>query len=962
MTQLLSNLQSMIEGELVTDSLHKHLYATDASVYREEPLGVAFPKHKKDVQTIIQFADEHKIPIIPRAAGTSLAGQVVGNGLVVDCSKHMNHILEVNQEEKWVRLQPGVILDELNHHIKPSGLFFGPEAATSTHCTVGGMYGNNSCGTHSIIYGSVRQHILESEVCLPNGDLVEFTSSDSEGFLNESGRKGEIQSALHKLLKHPNILKKIKDGFPPERVIRRNTGYALDYVIDSSVFKETRKQINLCELLAGSEGTLAFTTEMKLNLVDLPPKNKAVVCVQHDSIALACEGNLIAITCQPDAVELMDDIVIRLARQNPVQEEQSRFIKGLPKAVLLVEFSGRSRIDLDIKIKDFIQKIETASISHYQTILYDDEVTKVWKLRKAGLGVLGNLVGDKKPVALVEDTAVLPELLPEYIAEFEQLMNDYGSECVFYAHISVGELHLRPILNLKDEDDLKLFREIGQKSAELVAKYNGSISGEHGDGRLRGEFIPIQYGDEIYDLFKKVKNIFDPKGILNPGKIVDTPPMDEFLRYEKNQVTKEFDTIFDFSSDLGILRAAEKCNGMGFCRKSEVIGGTMCPSFQATKDEKDSTRARANTLREFLTNPSLENAFASDEIYEALDLCLSCKGCKTECPSGVDMAKLKAEATYQRNLTKGTPYRSKLIATNVEKVKPLQRLAPLINSIMQLGFVKSAIGFAAKRSIPNIQAQSLTNWFKNRPVKQGERVFLFADEFVDTYDVSIGKKTIEVLEQLGYQVELISGLNSGRSYISKGLLKEAKQHAEKNISLLSKTLKSSDSFIGIEPSSILTFKDEIIDLLRGDLQVKAKQIAKQSLTIEEFISKEIAKGNINSSSFKYLDQTIYLHGHCQQKAMIGNEAIVKTLSIIPKANVEVIPSGCCGMAGSFGYEKEHYDISMKIGELVLFPKVRSLTKHEIVAAPGTSCRHQIKDGTGKQAYHPIEILHQSLKN
>jgi len=409
-----------------------------------------------------------------------------------------------------------------------------------------------------------------------------------------------------------------------------------------------------------------------------------------------------------------------------------------------------------------------------------------------------------------------------------------------------------------------------------------------------------------------------------------------------------------------LLIAAEKCNGMGFCRKSEQIGGTMCPSFQATKDEKDSTRARANTLRQFLTNPTLENAFASDEIYEALDLCLSCKGCKTECPSGVDMAKLKAEATYQRNKTKGVPLRSNLIATNVEKIRPIQSLAPLMNPVMQIGFVKNMLGFASQRSIPAIQAESLTKWFKKRPKLSGRKVFLFADEFIDTYDVSIGKKTVEVLEKLGYQVELVSGLNSGRSYISKGLLKKAKQHAEKNIEHLSNIMNSDDVLIGIEPSSILTFRDEIIDLLRGDLKNTAKQIAKQTLTVEEFISSEIANKNISASAFKALNQTIHLHGHCQQKAMIGNTAIVNMLSIIPDVNIDVIPSGCCGMAGSFGYEKEHYDLSMKIGELVLFPRVRSLSSKEIIAAPGTSCRHQIKDGTGKHAFHPIEILHQAL--
>lgn len=953
---MFQTLQNQIEGELFSDELHRRIYSTDASVYREKPLAVVYPKTTADVQAIVRFAKENKLPVIPRAAGTSLAGQVVGDGLVVDCSKYMNQILEVNPEEHWVRLQPGVVLDELNKHLEPFGLFFGPETSTSTHCTVGGMYGNNSCGTHSIIYGSVRQHILDTTGVLANGELAKFTTVEKDTFLAGDGEQNRIQKALYQLLKHPNIREKVRKKFPPKSVIRRNTGYALDYLVDTNLFEREGKNINLCELLAGSEGTLAFTTEMKLNLVPIPPKFKAVVCIQHHSIAQSCEANLIALAHKPDAVELMDDIVIELARENPIQLKQSAFIKGLPKAVLLVEFTAHSQAELDKKIDEFLLEIRATDLSHHDTVLYDSEVAKVWKLRKAGLGVLGNLVGDKKPVALVEDTAVAPEVLPEYVAEFEQLMNKYNNKCVFYAHISAGELHLRPILNLKDEGDRKLFRAIGKESAELVAKYNGSISGEHGDGRLRGEFISIQYGEEMYQLFKQVKHIFDPNNTFNPGKIVDTPPMDEFLRYENNQQTQAYDTMFDFSDQMGILRAAEKCNGVGYCRKTEVIGGTMCPSFQATKHEKDSTRARANTLREFLTKPNIKNAFAAPEIQEALDLCLSCKACKTECPSGVDMAKLKAESLYQKYQTEGVPWRSKMIATNIEKIKPFQRMAGLLNPIMNLPVTKSILGVAPKRSMPAVSAQSLSKWFNNRNKKQAsKKVYLFADEFTDTFDVEIGKKAVELLEKLNYQVELISGLNSGRSYISKGLLKEAKQLAEQNVAKLFPLLSDDTPMLGIEPSSILTFRDETIDLLRGETQEKAKQVGKYSLTIEEFLATEIEKGNIKTNQFKPIEKTIRLHGHCQQKALVGVHPTVSCLNILPQAHIDVIPSGCCGMAGSFGYEKEHYDISMKIGELVLFPAVRN-AKDEIIVAPGTSCRHQIHDGTGREAIHPVELL------
>jgi len=961
MIDVFESLSAQLDGELYTDNMHLAMYATDASVYREYPKAVAFPKHSEDVKLLISTAATHNLPVIPRAAGTSLAGQVVGNGLVIDCSKYMTDILEVNEAERWVRVQPGVILDELNQHIKQFDLFFGPETSTSTHCTIGGMFGNNSCGTHSIIYGSVRQHIISADVVLANGEQARFTAQSKEDFLGETDKKGEIQNNLHALLKHPNVVKKIQDRFPPSHVIRRNTGYALDYLVNSSLFSTTDKNVNLCELLAGSEGTLAFTTEMKLNLVPLPPPHKAIVCLQHHNISQACEANLIALKNEPDAVELMDDIIINLARQNPIQKEQSQFIEGLPKAVLLVEFTAHTKERLQQKTEQFLQHIAATDLSHHETVLYNADVAKVWDLRKAGLGVLGNMVGDKKPVALVEDTAVAPEDLPTYVAEFEALMAKYDNECVFYAHISAGELHLRPILNLKDAKDRKTFRAIGEESAKLVAKYNGSISGEHGDGRLRGEFIPVQYGQEIYTLFQQVKDIFDPKGILNPGKIVDTPPMDEFLRYEANQETNEFDTVFDFSDDMGLLRAVEKCNGVGYCRKTEVIGGTMCPSFQATKNEKDSTRARANTLREFLSKPNVKDAFLDDEIFESLDLCLSCKACKSECPSGVDMAKLKAEATHQRHVKIGVPRRSKLIANNSEMIRKVKRFSGLVNPLVNSKLSKSVMGFAQARSIPKIQSIDLVKWHKNqRQQPHQHAIHLFIDEFTETLDVDIGKATIQLLETLGFEVKLITGLNSGRAHLSKGMLTQAKRHAEKNIGELADKVTTEQPLVGIEPSSILTFKDETLSLLRGEQREQAMAVAANTFTLQEFLVRQVEAGNVKPSQFKKTNRPIYIHGHCHEKALIG-QSDLQTICSLVSHEVHLIPSGCCGMAGSFGYEKEHYEVSMQIGELVLLPAVRNMSNDAILVASGTSCRHQIKDGTGKRALHPAELLWQFVR-
>ena len=952
---------------MYTDDLYRKLFATDASVYREIPLGVAYPANKTDVQKIVRFAHKEGIPIIPRAAGTSLAGQVVGNGLVVDCSKYFTGILELNVAEKWVRLQPGVVLDELNYYLQDFGLFFGPETSTSTHCTIGGMFGNNSCGTHSILYGSMREHVIETEVVLSNGELFRFQPEMNEEFklkMTGEGLQANIYKRIHQLFKKPDIQELIKRKFPPVNVIRRNTGYAIDELIATDVFQQNKQPFNFCKLLAGSEGTLAFTTEIKLNLVDLPPPEKAVVCLQHNSIADACKANLIALDCQPTAVELMDDVIIKMARQNPVQREKSSFIQGLPKAVLLVEFMAHSKEKLSRKVKGFLHKATESSLSYYHTVLYNKEVAIVWNLRKAGLGVLGNMVGDKKPVALVEDTAVAPEVLPEYIAEFEQLMTKYNKECVFYAHISAGELHLRPVLNLKDEQDRELFYNIGKESAELVAKYNGSISGEHGDGRLRGEFIPIQYGKDILQLFQKVKSAFDPQGIFNPGKIVHTPPMNEFLRYESDQQTKEFNTVYDFSSDLGLLRATEKCNGVGFCRKSEVIGGTMCPSYQATRNEKDSTRARANTLREVLTNSTSKNPFKSKEIEKALDLCLSCKACKSECPSSVDMAKLKSEVLQQKYNTEGVPFATKMMVESPALVQRFHFIAPLLNFLLSASLTKKIMGIAKERAVPKIADESLEQWFNKQNKIDGTThqrpVYIFNDEFINFYDVGIGKKAIQLFQQLGYSVNLFTGI-SGRTHISKGVLTKAKQIAKTNIENIRNILPENAVLIGLEPSTILTFRDEYIDLLRGEEKQQAKEIAERCFTFEEFFNHELKQGIIQQNQFSSANKQFYVHGHCQQKALIGNINLLESLQAIPSVEIIESPSGCCGMAGSFGYEYNHYKVSMEIGELVLFPAIRDADKDSLIIAPGTSCRHQIADGTNQRALHPAEVLYQFVK-
>ena len=612
--------------------------------------------------------------------------------------------------------------------------------------------------------------------------------------------------------------------------------------------------------------------------------------------------------------------------------------------------------------------MRAAGLGYHFPLLFGEDSKKIWSLRKAGLGLLSNLPGDEKAVPVIEDTAVDVNDLPAYIREFNEILNKYGLYSVHYAHAGSGEIHLRPIINLKTQEGNELFRKIAEEIATLVKKYNGSLSGEHGDGRLRGEFIRHMVGEKNYQLLKKIKQTWDPNNIFNPNKIVDTPSMNSMLRYTPGQQTPPFKTVFRFYNQ-DILQHAEQCNGSGDCRKSQLSGGTMCPSFMATRNEKDTTRARANILREFLTNSDKANRFDHKEIKEVMDLCLSCKGCKSECPSNVDMAKLKAEFLQQYYDANGVPMRSKLIATFSSSAK-LGSIAPgLYNFAMTNDaiskMVKRFAGFAEKRSMPTLQKTTLRNWFKRYKAegmrhKEGKKVYLFCDEFTNFNDTHIGIKAIKLLEKLGYTVEIPQHEESGRAWMSKGLLRDAKKIAQKNVAMLKGLVTAETPLIGIEPSAILTFRDEYVDLVDEDQLQDARNLAVNSFLIDDFIAREIDQGNISKDRFTKEKRIIKLHGHCQQKAMTSTAGSVKMMQLPENYKVETIPSGCCGMAGSFGYEKEHYDLSMKIGELVLFPAVRNAADDVIIAAPGTSCRHQIKDGTGKKALHPVEVLFEAL--
>lgn len=972
------NLQSLansLKGELYFDDTMRALYATDASAYRELPLAVAIPSCKDDLLKLVEFARDNKTSIIPRAAGTSLAGQVVGNGIVVDISKYFKEIISVDQNESSVWVQPGVIRDELNMHLKRFGLFYGPETSTSNRCMIAGMVGNNSCGSRSLIYGSAREHLLEVKVILADGSETIFKKISTKEFndkANGIGTVSDLETSIYEAARdtfsNENNQREIEDRFPKSSIPRRNTGYALDIISNMAPFKDGEEEFNFCKLIAGSEGTLAFITELKLNLVPVLPPAVGVVCVHFDSVNDALKGNLEALKFGPTACELMDHYILECTKNNIEQRANRFFVNGDPKAILVIEIARNTIEEVNSVAKEMETAMRALKLGYHFPVVHGDEVAKVWKLRKAGLGLLSNIPGDAKAVAVIEDTAVDVQDLPEFIEEFNAILKERDLYCVHYAHAATGELHLRPIIDLKTDEGNKMFRTIATDIAHLVKKYKGSLSGEHGDGRLRGEFIPLMIGEHNYELCKKIKSSWDPNGIFNPGKIVDTPPMDTFLRYMPGYKNKEFKTELNFDNTEGILRAAENCNGSGDCRKTELSGGTMCPSYMATKEEKHTTRARANILREVLTtNPKL-NKFDSEEVKEVMDLCVSCKGCKSECPSNVDMAKLKAEFTHQYYKSNKVSRRTKRFASVTKTNRLASKVPVLYNFLMKnrltSDIIKSVMGVAKERNLPLLHKFTLVAWFKkheqNGPFKNG-KVHLFNDEFTNYNDVLIGITSVKLLNSLGYEVIIPQHNESGRTYLSKGLLTEAKILAIENVNSLSSVVNQEIPIVGLEPSAILTLRDEYLDLVSEDLRSKAESLASNTFLIEEFLAFEMDNGKIDSSLFTNKKKTVRLHGHCHQKALSTLVAPKKILSLPKNYKVLNIPSGCCGMAGSFGYEKEHYDISMKMGELVLFPSIRKESGDTIIAAAGTSCRHQIKDGTDRNAQHPVEILWEAIK-
>ncbi len=968
----LDTLGKNLDGDLRYDTITRTIYSTDASAYREEPIAVAWPKNVSDIKKLLQFAREEKIGITIRAAGTSLAGQVVSSGLIADISRYFTRIIEINKEEKWVRVEPGVVLDELNMKLKEYGLFFGPETSTSNRCNIGGMVGNNACGSHSVIYGSTRNHTLELKTILSDGSEATFGEVDRETFntkCNLRNLEGDIYRNIRSILEDQDNKREIIEGYPDPGVPRRNTGYAIDMLLDSEIFDEkSNKKFNFCKLLTGSEGTLAVTTEIKLNLVPLPPPNKALVCIHLKKRNEAFLANLIALKFNPGAVEMMDHKILELTEDNISQRNNRFFLEGKPEAIVIVEFARESVQEIDSVASEMIQALKSAGYGYSFPIVKGKDISKVWDLRKAGLGVLTNMKGDPKPVSLIEDTAINVEQLPDYIDDIEKMLAGFNKQAVFHAHIGTGELHIRPILDLKNPADVELFRTIGLETAKLVKKYRGSLSGEHGDGRLRGEFIPLMLGEHNYRLLNQIKQCWDPLVIMNPGKITNTPAMNSFLRYIPGKLTRDIETIYDFSANEGIVRAAEQCNGSADCRKSSRIGGVMCPSFMATGDEDKTTRARANVVREFLNRG--EDPWDHQEIYDVLDLCLGCKGCKSECPSSVDIAKIKSEFLQHWYDKHGIPLRTRLIAY-ISTFNQFGAVIPAVYNFflrnkITSGLFKKAIGFATERSIPLLQGITLRKWIRKNlhsinPLNPKSTVCLFVDEFTDYNDTEAGIATIKLLTSLNYKIITVNHNVSARTFLSKGLVRSARKLIQENIRILSPIISKDLPLLGIEPSAILGFRDEYPDLAGEELKEASSGIAANSFMVEEFIAREFREGRIDRSLFVEEKAEVLLHGHCQQKAIASTASSIAMLSIPLNYSVKEIPSGCCGMAGSFGYEKEHFELSNKVGELVLFPEVRNAGEATIIAAPGTSCRHHIKDGTGRVVLPPVVVLYNALR-
>lgn len=947
-----------------TDSLTRRLYATDASIYEEMPSGVAFPKSTEEIRNLVKLAEAKNFSITARSAGTSLAGQATGGGVVMDVSRHMDQILEINSDQQFARVQPGVIRDTLNQQASQFGLQFGPDTATTNRCMLGGMIGNNSCGSFSIKHRTTREHVLEIEAILSDGTITVFkplSSSELSQKLSLDNLEGSIYRRMIDLLKTNK--KQIIDHSPHPDIIRRNTGYAIDRLCEMDPITPGGRPFNLGELLCGSEGTLAMTASAKVNLVPLP-KHKALVIPQFRTINDAMEATVEAVKLGPSAVELVDDVILGATKENIEQSKNRFFLEGEPKCILIIQFEGDSLEEQEAKALELAGRLKSSGLSYAQPVFSDEyNMGRVWELRKAGLGLLMGLHKEYPSPTFVEDAAVRVEDLPAYIRDFQQILKKHDTRCVYYAHASVGTIHTRPILDVTKPEGMQTLIDIAGEAAELIKKYRGSFSGEHGDGRVRAPFLETVLGKEMILLLKQVKEIWDPEYRFNPGKIVNPKPIDSDLRYSSAYRQPDVQTVFNWRKSGGFGSAIEQCNGAGVCRKLAESGGTMCPSYHATRNEKDSTRGRANLFRQLFSGRQAD-AFRSEELKEALSLCLSCKACKSECPANVDMAKMKAEFLNGWHKKQGSTFGERFFG-QPERLYPLASyFAPVTNFLNRQKPVKAIfekfMNIDSRRALPEFTGTTFLSWYRKnkKELEQpgARQVLLHVDIFTNYHEPEIAIAASRVLKALGYDVLVPFVKPTGRPQISKGLLDEAAEICKENIKRYFPFAERGIPIVGLESSEILTFRDEYTDLCSEGNLKKAQSIASNSYLWEEFLANELAEKEVPNIGE---NKKVYIHGHCHTKALVGNEPLIKCFRLMG-FDPSALETGCCGMAGSFGYEKDKYDVSMQVGEQLLFPQLRKLNGESQICAPGFSCRHQISDGVQMKAKHPAVIMAEAM--
>ncbi len=996
LTDFLSELQKNVHGDLRTDEYSRILYSTDASIYQVKPYGVLIPQTIEDVHAAVELAAQYQVPLLPRTAGSSLAGQATNEALVMDFTRHLDQVLEVNQEEQWARVQPGIVLDEMNLHLRQYGLQFGPDPASSNRAAMGGIVSNNSTGAHSILYGMTADHVLEVNVILNDGSTAHFAPlkpAELAQKMNGNGRAATIYRQLHQLTTDPTNQQTIQQNTP--RHWRRCGGYNLDRLIADEKLSfqwPVDARFNLARLICGAEGTLAVITDLKLNLVPRP-RQTAIAVVHFDNLQTALTAVPTILEVEPSAVELLDNLGLTLCREVPEYARLlTHFIEGQPNCVLITEFYGENEKELRSKVERLQGHLQKQRVGHIAitTAFTPEHQADVWKVRKVGLGLLMSIKGDHKPIPFIEDAAVPVEHLAEYVHKVEQFCHGIGTDVAYYAHASAGCLHVRPLINSKQAREVAKMPDILNFAVDLLHGYGGSLSSEHGDGRARSWLNEAFFGPDLYSLYRQVKQIFDPDNLLNPGNIVNAGPMTENLRYGASYRFGPIKPHLDFSEHEtgkagpspsgGFDRAVEMCNGAGICRKRTM--DTMCPSFQVTREEMHSTRGRANLLRAAYsgkfgagfwgleTGPSLPASRAlplATALYEAMDLCIECKACKAECPSSVDMAKIKFEFLAQYHDVYGVSFRTWLFG-DIGRLNRLGSgmLAPLANWSLHNGLIRAGmerfLGISAKRDLPAFARVPFTTWFQAHQASRvtqdvSRHVVLFVDPFTNFTEPDIAKAAVTVLEAAGFGIEVVAG-DDGRSAISKGLVDKARGRAYDTVTRLAPFAQQGIPIVGLEPSSLLTLRDEYLYLLRGS--ARGQQVADNAYTFEEFIAKLADAGELNLQ-FTEEPRHILLHGHCHQKALVGTGPSKRILSLPPNYTVEEVDSGCCGMAGAFGYEAEHYDISRQMAERRLLPAVRAAAPDTIIAAAGTSCRHQIgHGGNGRTALHPAEILRDTL--